>query len=100
MTAYNRFSEFAEESTPLDGKKIAIDDILNKDIVVKGATVKASKFERPNTSNCATVQIELDGEIRVFFTGSSVLISQCERYKDKMPFVAQIKKVNKYYTFS
>ena len=47
-----------------------------------------------------TSQFKLNNEKYVVFTGSSVLIEQCKKYKDEMPFIAMIKQVDKYYTFS
>jgi len=37
---------------------------------------------------------------KVVFTGSDVLIEQMERYGEEIPFVATIKKVDRYYTLS
>jgi hypothetical protein len=51
-----------------------------------------------NEGNCLTIQFEKDGEKQVVFTGSEVLIHQIERYKDRMPFLAKITKVDKYFT--
>ena len=48
----------------------------------------------------ATIQFRIDEINYVVFTGSSVLSSQLEKYKDNLPFNAVIKKINKYYTFS
>lgn len=47
-----------------------------------------------------TIQFKLDGVDYIVFTGSRVLMNQCEKYKDEMPFGAKIEKVNKYYTFT
>jgi hypothetical protein len=41
-----------------------------------------------------------DDEIKIIFTGSDVLISQIEDYKEEIPFEATIKKINRYYTFT
>jgi hypothetical protein len=58
MNKPKRFSDFAEEASPMDGNRY------------------------------------------VLFTGSSVLIEQMEKYKDEVPFLTTIKKVDRYYTFS
>jgi len=46
------------------------------------------------------LQFEIDNEKHIFFTGSKVLIDQVKKYKDEMPFLTIIKKINKYYTFT
>ena len=51
-------------------------------------------------TKCLTLHIRLDGEERVVFTGSYVLMEQVERYQEQLPFIASIKKVNNFLTFS
>jgi len=46
------------------------------------------------------LQIKFEGVERILFTGSNILTEQAERYKDEMPFLTIIKKVDKFYTFS
>jgi len=93
----NRFSDFAEEETQFEGKKISIEDILNIEISVIGFNIKKSKIKN---GNYLTLQIEMNGQKRVIFTGSVVLLKQCEKYQDMFPFVTIIKKIDKYFTFS
>jgi len=40
--------------------------------------------------------VKLDGNAN----GSKVLAEQLEKYKDNIPFYTQIKKIDKYYTFT
>lgn len=47
-----------------------------------------------------TLQFKLEGEERVLFTGSSVLIEQIEEYGHEIPFLTVIQKVNRFYTFT
>lgn len=98
MSNINRFSEFSDEKTPLEGDKIKIDDVLNQEVIVNDFTVHNSKFE--GKGRYTKVQIKLDGITKVIFTGSEVIANQCEKYKQKIPFIATIKKLNKYYTFT
>ena len=37
---------------------------------------------------------------KVFFTGSEVLIDMLEKYKEELPFIATIRKIDRYYTLS
>lgn len=96
-----RFSDFAEEEGPLEGGKVRLDSILNTEITITGFRIQASKYNGKNaTGKCLTVQFEQNGERQVFFTGSDVLIHQFEKYGDRIPFLATLKKVDRYYTLS
>lgn len=93
----HKFSEFADEH-PMSGKKIPINEVLNCELTVKGYRVTDSS-KNPGTK-CLTISVVFEDIERVIFTGSTVLIDQCEKYKDQMPFEATIKKIDNYYTFS
>ena len=95
-----RFSDFAQESGPMDGAKLKIDDVINREITIIGCKIKESKYSKSNSSDCLTIQFEMDDKRYVIFTGSSVLIDQLTKYKDQMPFITTIKKVDRYYTLS
>lgn len=92
----HKFSDFAKE-TSLEGDKIGISSILNKEITVTKYRVMKSKH---TDGDCLELQIELDGRKRVLFTGSSVLLSQAKEYESEMPFLTTIKKIDKYYSFT
>ena len=93
-----RFKDFAKEQA-LDGDKIRLDDILDHEILVIAHQITGSKYS-DNGKICLKLQFELQGERHILFTGSTVLARQAEEYKDEMPFLATIKKVDNYYTFS
>jgi hypothetical protein len=96
-----RWSEFADEVKPLEGEKISITDVLNREIVVKSARISESKYkDRREDGRLVTMQIELEGKPHVLFTGSEVIAGQVQKYLDRMPFSATIVKVDRYYTFS
>ena len=101
----NKFSDFADTSISpvMDGKKITLDEVLNKEIIVLRYKIKKTKFSEAKNPDCLTVQFaypEDENTRFVFFSGSSVLMQQLEKYKEKLPFTAIIKKVGKYFTFS
>jgi hypothetical protein len=101
----NKFSDFADTtvSPVMDGKKMPLDDILDKEIIVLRYRIKKSKFSEAKNPDCLTVQFafpEKEDEHFVFFSGSGVLMQQLDKYKDKLPFSSSIKKVGKYFTFS
>jgi len=97
-----RFSDFAKDHVPLDGAKLKIDDILNKEILVTAMRVKPSKYSGTGkgSASCLTLQFNLNGERYVAFTGSGVLADQAQAYQAEIPFFATIKKVDKYYTMT
>ena len=95
-----RFADFAQEEGPLDGEKVKLDSILNLEIVITGFKVKKSKYGSSNSGNCLTVQFEQDGERKIFFTGSEVLMQQLEKYGGEIPFAATVKRIDRYYTLS
>lgn len=92
-----RFSDFATGDASLTGDKIKLDDILEKEIVIKGYKIADSKY---NDGQVLTLQFELENKEYIVFTGSSVLINQTEKYKEEIPFITKIEKINKFYTFS
>ena len=92
-----KFSEFATGDTALMGDKLKLDDILSKEIIVKGYKIGDSKY---NNGKLLTLQFELDDKEYIIFTGSSVLLKQVEKYKDEIPFITKIEKINKFYTFT
>jgi hypothetical protein len=96
-----RFSDFADEPLRLDGDKVRINEILNKEIKIVGYAVRKSKYGKDEKGRYATIQFEEDNSMKkIFFTGSDVLINQLEKYGNQVPFIAVIKKIDKYYTFT
>ena len=97
------------ENKVLDGDKIRIDDILNKEIVICGFQISTSKYKDKGCGYCIKVQFYYadDGTQtrRVFFSGSGVIKDQLEEAKrtldkDSLPllFEAMVKKVGNYYS--
>jgi len=94
-----RFSDFATESNAITGDKIKMEEVLDKEIEVVGYKISDSKYTKGKNDKVLTLQFNLAGEGRILFTGSNVLMEQIEKYKDEIPFIATIKRVNKFYTF-
>lgn len=100
MSQLPKFSDFAEAPKVLDGQKVKIGSVLDQEITIIGFRFRKSKYGG-NVPTCLTVQFENDeGERRVFFTGSGVLIEQFEQYGDHVPFRATLRKIDKFYTLS
>ena len=94
------FSDFAEEPAPLDGDKVRLDDILNKEFQVTGYRIKNSRYSRNESGKYLTLQFLLNGQRLILFTGSEVLIGQVEQYCSEIPFLTIIKQINRYYTLT
>ncbi|SDB04147.1 hypothetical protein SAMN05660653_00194 [Desulfonatronum thiosulfatophilum] len=95
-----RFSDFATEARPLDGEKIKIDDVVNLEVLVTGHSIKTSKYKKNVSGLFLTIQFEREEARYICFTGSDVLIEQFQKYGDKIPFRATIKKIDRYYTLA
>lgn len=92
-----RFSDFAEEPAALEGDKVPIDSVLNKELIVTGYRIGKTKYCRGGNEHCLTMEVVIEGVKHVIFTGSVVLTEQVTKYANMMPFVASIVKINKYY---
>ncbi len=92
-----RFSDFADEPPLLDGERLKIEELINREILILGYRVYNNGN---NGSKLLTIQFRLGDSKHIAFTGSKVLREQIEKYGDEIPFLATIKKVDKYFTFS
>ena len=98
-----RFSEFAEPDGSLDGSKVKLDEVLNREIVVLDFRVSPSKYQKNNAADCLTLQFEFTenpGQRHVLFTGSQVLTRDLQKYKEHLPFITIIRKVDRFYKFT
>jgi len=98
MVEYPHFSDFADETKPLEGAKKKIDEVLNQEILIIDFKIKDSKHHKD--SQYLTLQFRIANDTFILFNGSRVLSDQLEKYKDNLPFYATIKKIDKYYTFT
>lgn len=81
------------------GEKIKIGKILNRPIVVEDYKIKDSKYE--GKGKCLHLQIKLDGQQRVVFTGANGLMETLEQIpKDDFPFETTIVEQNERFEFS
>ena len=87
----------------MEGKKVRIEEVLNVEILLLKFRMKESKYQRTSAKDCLTIQFEYPdkpGEKHIIFTGSGVLIEQLKRYEEKLPFLATIKKIDRFFTLS
>ena len=97
----HRFSDFAVIHQKLEGERVKdITEILNKELIFTAFNVSRSKVQ--GCEKYITIQFKEteSSPLRIVFTSSMVLIDQFIEYESKLPFVATIKKVNRYLTLT
>lgn len=96
----NQFKDFAIEiDKPFTGDKITPKKLLNREIKVLDFKIEPSK--KKENSDYLTLQIVLDNEKRVVFSGAKGLINQIKQVKkDKLPFITTIRSDSDYYEFT
>ncbi len=104
MTELKRFKDMnveVVETNSFIGDKIKISKVLNREIAVYGFNIKNSKFPDIGNGKCLYLQIELNGEKRILFTGSVVLQERIKKVNEvDFPFLATIVKDNERYDFT
>jgi retron-type reverse transcriptase len=103
ITGMKLFSELgiAVDSAPFSGEKIKINRIVNKEVEVIDFELNESKFQADKCRKCLKLQIRIEGELRVVFTGSNMLIQVIQKMnKTMLPFRVTIIENNGFYQFS
>lgn len=96
--ATKRFSDFSKGSENLEGDKLPMAEIFNKEIEILNVRFFPSKVAKDKI--CSQIQFILDDMKYVTFTTSEVLYKQLKEYKDELPFLTTIKKRGKYHTLT
>jgi hypothetical protein len=93
MTATTKsFSQLGVKSKNLTGDKIEVPNVIDKLITVLDYRIKDSKFGRHGM--CLHMQMIIEGETRVMFSGSGVLMEDIEKVpKEDFPFTTTIIKI-------
>lgn len=100
MTTAFKELNITTKTENLTGEKIKISKVLNRLITVHAFRLAASKFDKGN-GKCLYLQIQMGGEMRVVFTGSSTLIDQIQQVpSDKFPFTTTIIEENERFQFT
>ncbi len=82
------------------GEKIKIAKIMNREIIVHDSRIDDSKFPKNKSGKVLVLQIEVDSEKRVLFTGSDILIGQIQHVqKEDYPFTVTIVKEGEHFQF-
>lgn len=99
----NSFKDFEIKPSAdcFKGKKIEIDDILNKEIIVCAYKIQDSKFPKKVGDKCLHLQIKVDNDDRVVFTSGSLLMTTIKMIDQaRFPFKTIIVKQNKRFEFT
>lgn len=100
----NSFSQFniATASKNFEGEKIKMSKILNREIVVHAFKIEDSKvFKERGSGKCLHLQISINNEKHIVFTGSSGLIEVIEQVPATgFPFTTTIKEENERFLFT
>jgi hypothetical protein len=97
-----RFSDLgiSTHSDSFAGEKIRIARIINREIVILNFKLEPSKYPKNKTGKCLHLQLEVDGEKKVLFTGSDILIKTMEQVKkEDLPVVCKIVQEGEHYEF-
>jgi hypothetical protein len=101
MTNFKDLGIAAPPSSAMVGEKIKISKVLNREITVHAFSTKPSKFMDKGSGTCLNLQIAVDGDKRVIFTSSTVLLDQVKRVpEDKFPFKTKIVQKDEAYEFT
>lgn len=88
------------ENTSFIGEKIKISKVLNREIIVLDYKIDESKYPKNKSGKVLTLQIKVDNEQRIIFTGSDYLISQIQQVtKEDFPFATKIEKNGEHFEF-
>lgn len=89
------------DSAPMSGEKIKINRVVNKEIEVVDYELNESKYNETAHRKCLKLQIRYEGDLRVIFTGSNMLIQAIQQIdKSMIPFKTVIVERNGFYQFT
>lgn len=95
------FSDFKIRVSALTGEKIKIADVMDKEIIVEDFRIEESKYKKENIDKCLTLQFTMEGERRVLFTSSDILLQQIQKVPEGgFPFRTKITRQGKMYQFT
>jgi hypothetical protein len=100
----NSFSQFNIKiaAKNFEGDKIKMSKILNRQIVVHAFKIEDSKvFKDRGTGKCLHLQISVNNEKHIVFTGATGLLDAIEKIpNDGFPFSTTIKQDAERYLFT
>ena len=99
----NSFKDFniRSELKSFGGEKIKIHKVLNREIEVQDYKIGPSRIQDRGSGKCLDLQVKVDGEQRIIFTGSTVLMGMIEQVpKERFPFKTTIVQIGERFEFT
>jgi ribosomal protein L31 len=96
-----RFNELGitTEIKGFTGDKVKISKVVNREITVHAYRIEDSKFK--DKGRCLHLQISINGNMHVVFTGSNTLMDTIEKVsKDSFPFITTIVQEDERFKFT
>jgi len=99
------FVDVVPDRGTMDGAKMPIENIVNIPLVFTNWEISQSKYrDKGGDTERLTLQFLYNGEHRITFTGSTVLIGQLREYDNardpnRKTFKAIIRKIDRFYKF-
>lgn len=100
MKSFKELNIKPKETSGFTGDKMKIAKVFNKEIIVHDFKIQKSKFEKGN-DKCLYLQIELNNQKYVVFTGSTFLMDTIQQVpKEEFPFTTTIIKEDERFEFT
>ncbi len=100
MNSFKQFNIKAPERG-FEGEKIKISKVLNREIVVHRFKIEDSKVFKKGVDKCLHLEITINGNKHVLFTGSTGLLDAIKQVPaDGFPFKTIIVEENDRYIFT
>jgi len=83
------------------GNKIKMGKILNKEVKILSYAIEPSNFKDKAEGERLALQLEVDGEKRIAWSGSSYLKEMIQKVPESnFPFLTTIKEVDEHHEFT
>jgi hypothetical protein len=83
------------------GEKIGIKKVLDKEIILHDFDIGPSKYPEKGNGKCLKLQITFKDELRIIFTGSTILMNIIEKINQSdLPITTTIIESNDHYEFN
>ncbi len=94
------FSELGIQSNKnyFVGDKVKIMKVLNREIIIHNYKIEKSQYPKNKSGNVCTLQIEINNEKMIIFTGSDFIMQQIVQVKEEdLPIATTIVKIGEHF---
>jgi hypothetical protein len=94
------FSELGIQSNKnyFVGDKVKIMKVLNREIIIQNYKIEKSQYPKNKSGNVLTLQIEINNEKMIIFTGSDFIMQQIVQVSEEdLPFATTIVKIGEHF---